>query len=304
MLLFDRAVEIAVGAAGGASTAISGLRCSFEVRKTEDSKENAIRLSVYNPSDATRAALERVANRVTVSAGYAGSGPQLLAIGDILYGETDFSFPDIVTAVEAADGGTALRTKRASVSFAAGTSAKAMVEDLVARLDVDRPEYQVDLEGVFTSGWSFIGKVRDGLDQLAARFGFAWSVQNNALQITKAREPSPRQAVYLSADTGMIGVPALLDDVRSADEKSTDDEKAGAAPKNESALQERLRLRKMEKPGLRVRSLLNPSLIPGDPVLIHSTIRGDKACRILSVTHRGDTHGQDWYSEIECAETQ
>ncbi|PZQ49760.1 MAG: hypothetical protein DI556_09825 [Rhodovulum sulfidophilum] len=302
MLLYDRVVQVAVGEAGATGTAVSGLRCGFQVKKTEDSKENEVRLTVYNASDTTRAALERVANRVTISAGYAASGPQLLAVGDILSGVTDFGMPDLVTSVEAADAGTALRTARASVSYRAGTPARKMVDDLVARLEVDRPEYQIDLEGSFTSGWAFAGKVRDGLDQLAARFGFSWSIQNNALQITKAREPSPRQAVFLSADTGMIGVPSLLDDVRTSDEQSADAKKAGKAPKNETALQERLRLRRMEKPGLRVRSLLNPALVPGDPVLIRSLYRGDKACRILNVVHRGDTHSQEWYSEIECVE--
>lgn len=304
MLLFDRIIQISVGAAGSSGLAVTGLRCAFDITKTEDSKENKVNFSVWNLSAATRAEFEKIGNRVTIAAGYAAGGLQTLAVGDILAAETDFSPPEIKTDVEAADGGKALRTARTSVSYKSGTPAKSIVEELVGKLDVDMPDIPVDLSGAFASGWSHVGRVRDALDQLARRFGFSWSIQNNALQITKTQQPSQRQAVILSADTGLIGTPTPIDDVRSSDEKSRDETTSAPASGDTAAslLAAALGGRKMERPGLRATSLLNPALIPGDPVVIRSRFRGEQTYRIKTVRHRGDTHGGDWYSEVECVE--
>ena len=306
MLLFDRVIQISVGAAGSSGLAVSGLRCSFDITKTEESKENKVNFSVWNLSAATRAEFDKIGNRVIISAGYAAGGLQTLAVGDILAAETDFSPPEIKTDVEAADGGKALRTARTSVSYKAGTPAKSIVEELVGKLDVDMPDIPVDLSGAFAYGWSHVGRVRDALDQLARRFGFSWSIQNNALQITETQQPSQRQAVILSADTGLIGTPTPIDDVRSSDEKSRDESSSGGSAENDNSAMAKLAAalggQKMERPGLRATSLLNPALIPGDPVIIRSRFRGERTYRIKSVRHRGDTHGSEWYSEVECVE--
>ena len=283
MLLYNRAVQISAGPPGGpAGSAVTELRCSFSVEKTVNSKENRIRASIYNLGPNSRSEFEKVGNRIFINAGYLLTGSQTLAIGDISFARTDYTGPDIVTEIEAADAGAALRGKRASVSYKSGTPAKRMVEDLVGLLDVDLPDFDLDLSDSFKTGWSYVGRARDALDQLASRFGFDWSIQNNALQITKTREPSKRQAVLLSPDSGLIGTPEVLDANRDRTEKS----------------------KKKELPGLRARSLLNPALIPGDPVIIRSNYLGEGTYRILSVYHQGDTHGTEWYSEVECVETK
>lgn len=280
MLLYNRVLQIAVGKPRAEALAVSELHCSFNIRKTSDSKENDISVAIYNMNPSTRALFETIGNRLVVSAGYMTTGPQLLAIGDILSASTDYTNPDFITTINAADAGKALRTARVSVSYKAGTPAKTMVQELLDKLDIDQPEFPLALTDTFKTGWSFVGKARDGLDQLAKRFGFEWSVQNNTLQLTEAREPSQRQAVYLSQETGMIGTPSPLTDTRKDDEKA----------------------KKPEAPGVKVTSLLNPAIIPGDPIVIDSRHLGKKTYRIKEVTHSGDNRGAEWTSTAECIE--
>lgn len=281
MLLYDRVLAVTVGPPdGSASTTVSGLRVAFDVDKTSGSEANTFTVSLYNLGASNRAAFEKIGNRVTLAAGYAQQGPQVLAVGDIVSAEVEYSNADVVLRVEASDGGKALRAARATVSFSAGTPAKDMVQALAARLNIDMPELPVDLSGSFRNGWAFAGRVRDGLDQLAKRFGFDWSVQNNSLQMTTARQPSKRQAVLLSATSGLIGTPSPIDDVRGQDDKAKD----------------------KDQPGLLVRSLLNGALVPGDPLMVSSQYQGEQTYRVRNVRHKGDTHGQDWISEVECVE--
>jgi hypothetical protein len=46
------------------------------------------------------------------------------------------------------------------------------------------------------------------------------------------------------------------------------------------------------------RSLMNSALRPGAYVLLTSRNTGTVLCRVYSVKHHGDTHGQEWYSDL------
>lgn len=273
-MLFNRQASISVGKGGQMGSKLTGLRMTFNVVKTEDAEPNDVRASLYNLSPNTRSAFETAGNRIVIEAGYPES-LALLAVGDIVTGETSYDHPDIVTSVEAKDGGIGLRNARASVTYKAGTPARTMVEELMSGLDVDNIEITADLSGAFRSAWSTYGNVRDSLDKLAARFGFTWSVQNNTAQITPARQPSQRSAVVLTPQSGLIGIPSKLD--------TTGGNQDGAK----------------DAPGVSVTCLLNPALLPGDPIVIESAAFPRATYRIRRVEHYGDTHGRNWYSDVE-----
>lgn len=274
-MLFDRVAAVSVGKSGQMGSRIEKLRISFNVIKSEDSEANDISIAIYNLSQSTRSAFETTGNRVVLEAGYRDQSTVLLAVGDIVRGETSYNHPDVITKVDAKDGGFGLRNARVSVTYEAGTPAKTMVQDLLKKLDIDQVEITADLTGAFRSAWSAYGSVRESLDKLAGRFGFSWSVQNNTAQITNARSPSQRSAVVLTPGTGLIGIPSKLDDTRGDMDKAK------------------------ESPGLLVQCLLNPAMVPGDPVVIEAKDYPRANYRIRKVTHFGDTHGGDWYSELE-----
>ena len=278
-MLYSRILSLMVGEPGGESAVLSAVRVVFNVVKTEDAEANQIGLDIYNLSKSTRTKFETTDNRIILQAGYAMTGLKLLAIGDIVRGSTEFAHPDVITSVDARDGGRALRDARASLSFKPDVPVKNMVQELVKLLDVDRVEMDLDLDGTFKNGWSFYGSVREGLDKLAKRFGFQWSVQSNTIQVTARRTPSSREAIQITPQTGMIGSPTRID--------RTGGNLTGAK----------------ELPGLQVTCLLNPALTPGDPVVISSLEYPQAVYRITRVEHNGDTHGQEWTSDIEVVES-
>lgn len=278
-MLYSRILSLSVGEPGGEAAVLDSVRVRFNVVRTEDEEANTIELNVYNLSKSTRTKFETTDNRVILQAGYFLTGLKLLAVGDIVRGSTEFNAPEVITSVDAKDGGRALRDARASLSFKPGVQAKTMVEELVKLLDVDKVEIPIDLSGTFEHGWSFYGNVRDGLNKLGARFNFTWSIQNNTLQLTERRKPSARESVLITPQTGMIGSPSRID-------KTSDNQ-----------------TKAKEQPGLSVRCLLNPALVPGDPVVIESSEFPRGVYRITRVEHNGDTHGEDWSSEVEVIES-
>lgn len=277
-MLYSRIASVAVGAAGKEGVVLDQLRIAFRVSKSQKPEANDINLTVYNLSPSTRTRFETTDNRVVLKAGYLDQGLSLLAIGDIVKGSTEYNHPDVVTTIEAKDGGKALRDARASLSYKANVPAKNIIQDLVDLLGVDNVEIGPDLSGTFPHGWSFYGQAREGLSKLAANFGFDWSVQNNTVQITEKRKPSGRQAIVLTPQSGLIGSPSRIDKTDSNQTKAK------------------------EPPGLKVQCLLNPALIPGDPVVIESRDYPRATYRITKVTHVGDTHGSDWTSTVEVVE--
>lgn len=274
-MLFNRLSAVSAGKSGSMGTRIEGLRISFNIVKTADPESNDIGISLYNLAASTRSAFELAGNRIVLEAGYESTGLVLLAVGDIVRGSTEYQIPDAVTSVDARDGGLNLRNARISVTYDANTSAKDMVQDFINKLEVDEAEISADLNASFRQGWSFVGSVRDGLDKLAARFGFDWSIQNNTAQITPARETSQRTAILLNPSSGLIGIPTRLDTTGNSLDKAK------------------------EEPGLAVRSLLNPAVLPGDPIVIEARDFPSAVYRVKRVQHHGDTHGSDWYSDIE-----
>lgn len=278
-MLYSRILSLSVGEPGGEAAVLDSVRVRFNVIRTEKDEPNDIQLTVFNLSRSTRSKFETTDNRIILQVGYAATGLKLIAVGDIVQGSTAFEHPDVLTTIEAKDGGRALRDARASLSFEQSVPASRMVDELVKLLDVDNVEIGIDLSGTFKNGWSFFGSARDGLNKLAGRFGFDWSIQNNTLQITERRTPSSREAVVLTPNTGLIGSPTRID--KTADNLT--DAK--------------------EQPGLRVQCLLNPALIPSDPVVIESSEYPRGVYRITRVEHNGDTHGDEWTSEIEVVES-
>lgn len=277
-MLYDRLFNVSVGKGGQAGVAFSDIRCEFRVVKSSDSTANAIEFKVYNLSGATRTKFESLDNRVVLSAGYASTGIQVLAVGDILKASTDYPSPEIVTTVTAGDGAKALRGSRVSLSYEPGVPAKSIVDKIVESLEVDSVDVNFDLSGSFRQGWSYVGRAQDAMDKLAARFGFAWSVQNNTLQITEKKGVTARPSILLTPQTGLIGVPYKVEDTRADSEKNR------------------------EPPGLMVRCLLNPAILPGDVVQVQSSLVPSGSYRVKQIEHRGDTHGQEWVSEIEVVE--
>ena len=97
------------------------------------------------------------------------------------------------------------------------------------------------------------------------------------------------QALVFSASSGLIGSPErIVKGVKRPDEEAKKKRKVKKDKKSKQA-------------GWKIKTLLAPTVNPGDLVKVESvTIIG--WFRVESLKHKGDTHGREWYSEMELIE--
>lgn len=278
MLLLNRSIIVTILSSAG-SIEITDLRISFVVKKTLDSSKNEMVLKIYNLNKDTRSRLEEDDVQIVLQAGYADI-PEILFVGDITSAIHPRQGADIISTMECGDGNKALKSTFVSESFAPGTTVKDIVNKLGKSFSLPVKELPEGLEDQFANGTSLIGLAKDSLDQLAKSFNFDWSIQDNEVQIIRKQDTTIDEEVVLTSTTGLIGIPEKL--VSNINKLPND-------PNNKSI-------------GIKAVSLLQPKLLPGRKTKIESKLLTG-SYKVENVTHRGDTHGQEWLSEFEGTET-
>lgn len=278
MTFYDRVVTVKVGQANQLGRQFSSLRIRFNVRKTQERTPNHCEVRVYNMSSASRAAMAETNNLMELAAGYLHEGgPQLLFKGDVLRVVDLKEGPDWVTLLESGDGAGSLREIRINAAYPENTQVKEVGSYIIGQLQLPVRTGEELLTGVYLNGFSFSGRAADALDRVCLKANLTWSVQNGEIVLVPRDQPMPAEAVVLSPQTGLIGVPEKLDD---AGHRLKDDQ---------------------EKPGWRVTSLLNPNIEPHGLVVLKSqTVSG--TFRVKVVDHVGDNYSQEWYTILEVAE--
>lgn len=260
-LLFNRNAIVTFGVRGKPGKRLDGLRIKFEIEKTDESYPNKAKISVYNLNPSSRAEVEKKGLALVLSVGY-GLELEDIFNGDIARPITELEGPDYVTTFEVGDGEKSFQSSRVDVAYKEGTSFKDIFQGLATSLGQTIKDFsQVGPEKIL-NGLTLSGLSRTHLDELTAKNGLEWSIQDNALQIIKKGGSTNEQAVFLSSDTGLIGIP------------------------------------KKKAEGIEFNSLLMPKLRPGRKVQIQSKfISGVFRCE--KVTHKGDTHENDWFTTVE-----
>jgi hypothetical protein len=259
---------------------VDGLRVSFRVVKTLTKEPNTLDLKIYNLNARTRAGMHNSRAPVLVTAGYEANAALIFA-GDARTVDHTRDGSDWVTHVQCGDGERAYMFGRVSESFAPGTSTDDVIMHCAEQLGLNLGNLPETLRSLshrgglteFKHGYTAHGRASAELDRLFASVGLSWSVQNGAIQVLKGGAPIPGDAVLLSPNTGLIGSP----------DHGTPDDKGGPSK-------------------LKVRSFLNPRLRCGGTVEIRSFgVNGQ--FRIEKLEQVGDTHGPDWFSNLETKAT-
>lgn len=282
--LYDRRCKVLVGQPPKADVytlqtvnrlEISGLRIGFKVIKDSQPQPNNVEISIYNLSASSRAALEEKGCRILLLAGYADQVSQI-ASADVRIAQSQKLGVDWVTKIEAGDGERAIKFARVKESWAPGTPVSEIISKTVGALMLD-PGNALSkarqISAQYSSGYVQNAKASDELTTLLEPHGYEWSVQDGRIEVLKKDEALPETAPLLSPDTGLIGAPEM-----------------GTAAKAG------------EKPVLKVRSLLQPRIRPGQRFQLLSASRNG-VFLAKKVTHAGDTFGNDWYTDIEATAT-
>lgn len=250
------------------------LRVQFKIAKNLNEAPNSAEVTIYNLSKDSRSKIQKKNAQMTIEAGYIG------ATGKIFEGQMTISNhtktgPDWVTKFEVGDGIQATQSTRVSVQGKAGSKPKDLILSVMKTMGLGEGNSIKALalstfrgHSEYKKGFALQGKGSDVLSQLIGSAGLEFSIQDGHAQILEPGAANEDTVVQLDPAHGLIG---------NAEEG--EDKKLG-------------------KSSVKARSLIQPGLYPGRPVVLKSRdVTGN--FRIESVTHTGDTFGQDWYSDLE-----
>ena len=257
----------------GNAIEFTDMRMKFDVKKSLGKEPNSCKIIFSNLSEHTRSELERKPLGVTLAAGYRGSGPRLLFTGDLVRSVSVYRGTDWETTMQVRDGGRAYAYARSNLSYKKGVRVDQVISDVAATMGLKLPieiDQAPELKQALASGISLHGPTRDVLTRLLAPYGFNWSVQNGRLQVLKDGQLRAGEALLINQDSGLIGSP----------QRSVPDKPEG-------------------KSELTLETLLFPEVMPAQSIQVESrTFNGP--FRTKEVTHAGDTHGDDWKTEVRC----
>ncbi|MGH8817494.1 phage protein [Achromobacter pestifer] len=289
MARFDRVYRLLVGKGSAQGLeVIPPIRVTFDIAKNADEEPNDAKISLYNLAASTRRMLEEPGLRCVLYAGYAEEGgPLLMASGSIVYAYTKFQQPDVVTELTVKDGYIEIRDTAVSIGLGPGAQASAIIRDIARQMGLPLLMADDVPDRRWEQGFSFYGAARTALHKVTQGTGLEWSIQNQQLQVVQRLGTTRRQAVVLAVDTGLLGYPERM---REAPTEKASAKGQPAAAKPASGHQQR--------DGWKVKSLLLPTINPGDLVKLES--RSVQAFqRVEKVHHTGDSEGGDWQTELE-----
>jgi hypothetical protein len=269
---------------------IRDLRVAFQVQKNSGKEPNTATIVISNLSQQSRAELQKKPLHIKLEAGYDGR-TELLAEGDLRWAESIPEGPNWTTKIEIADGSRMFAGARVNRSFGPGVKKKDALNEVAKAMGLKLPagiENIIGAASQFVSGLTLQGPAHKEMTRLLEPHGAEWSVQNGQLQILRNQDARPDQGYVVSQETGMIGSPCY-----------------GAPPA------------KGQPPTLKVKMLLFPALLPGTRIQVQSGVEGatialgkksklpahvqaiNGAFKIERLTHAGDTHGVDWFTDLE-----
>lgn len=301
-MLFNRVVSLVIGQEGGRGRELQGLRISFSIQKGSTKSPNKATCKIWNMNPDTRAAVEVIGNVLILKAGYAEDlGLVQIFAGEVTRALTVREGADWVTELEMQDGFSEFRDTKASISFGKGAPVLQVVQNIAAKFDLPVRPLPDDVAGKqYKDGFAFAGKARDAMDKACEHLGLEWSIQNREIQIIKKGGYFKQRAIVLSPESGLVGSPAR--------EQKTMTEKA-AAKEGITRKQKGVQVintldekgepeEKLQVNGFKVKSLLQPILEPGGYVQLKSKGIDGEFLKIEELTHNGDTHGNEWQTEI------
>ncbi len=277
-ILFGRVFEVSIG-----NRKFTRQRVAFEVNKTVKPDPNTAEIKIYNLNEDERLQISRgfqeqvrtgepnTGTLVRLFAGYEDTLPTQIFYGNLLHVQHAFDDKDIITTLSTGDGSEAYKKTRVQASFGPNTQASSVFRTLTQALKLKPGNSQRALDkllksqsaNMYVQGTVLTGSAAHELTQLCRSAGLQWSIQDGAYHFVDLKQVASKTATVLSPRTGLIGSPTISN-----------------------------------KGVLSARALIIPGLQPGLQVKLQSRfVEGNFL--IAKVRYAGDTHGNDWYADIE-----
>jgi hypothetical protein len=190
----------------------SNLRVAFEITKAAKGAANSGSISLYNISQERRTGLIRN-SQVTLKAGYQGM-VRTLMVGRVLTATSKRAGADIVTTLELLDALVGNTYATIDHSFPAKTKLYEILQAIAEAMHLqDKTVVSGVVMGIpdveFGRGYVAHGACRDVLEDLLLPIGLEASIQNGQLNILPRGSHVKREAIVLSAETGLLGIPSV-----------------------------------------------------------------------------------------------
>jgi hypothetical protein len=277
----QRSVRLTVANLDG-TTALqsSGLRVRFKVKKTLRFEPSTAEIEIYNLNRAHRSQLKTRGAAVILEAGYTPGVVAQIFSGNARTIDHKSVRPDWLSKIQCGDGEQAYQFAHLAKGYAGGTDLGTIVKDLVGQLGAatsDTISSIAKMVGInFPNGHAVSGKVSRSLTEVLAGHGFEWSIQDGKVQVLPNGKATTETAALISPTTGLIGSPQH------------------GTPNWQFIRDQSHRVL--------FKCMLAPTIKPGGLISLQSAeITGLFRC--FTVEHSGDTHGDEWVSEVEATPT-
>lgn len=298
-MLFDRVAELEIGQSGSKGILIKDLRFAFNIEKTSSETLNSSTVKIYNLNLSSRKLIAIPNNILILRAGYAQDvGAITIFTGSVRRALTMREGVDWITELQLDDGLIAYRDSKISLSFAVGVSALSVLKTVAGQFNLPVGTLPLGIvDKAYTTGFSFVGRVREAMAKVCAYLGLEWSIQNQQIQIIKKGGTVKNQIVLLSPESGLIGSPAFESKTmneKAAAKKSVTTDSKGKVVKSGAKGDVKQRL---QVEGFTATSLLQPTIQCGNVIKLKA--EGiEEFLKVEKLTHNGDTHGAEWTTEL------
>ena len=260
---------------------VSTLRCTFQIEKSLSETPNYAEIVLYNLSAQTENSIIKEGAKVILEAGYQNPQYGLIFSGDIvqpLRGKEDNTTYTLTLVSQ--DGDLFYNKGIINASFRAGQTQRDVLENIAKQSTNDLEIGQLSDNLTPTAlprGKALFGLTRDYFRQIAKSEQAAFYINNNKIEFIKAMDLPTNEVIQLNGKSGLIGMPEQTEE------------------------------------GIQATCLLNPLLDLNKMVAIDlSSIQRQKADRnselkniagagifkIIKIAHKGDTRGDEWYTEF------
>ena len=256
-----------------------GSHISFSIVMDRKKGPNKAEVVIHNLSRAKIALLEATGSVGTLSAGYELRVQQMFD-GDIIQLDSKRTAKGTATKAFLGHGEVAYKEAEFSATIGGDVPYASIVAQIGVAMLLPVSPSAVDLTGSSLGGWTFFGKARDALTEIARAVGADWSIQDGAIIFTNGDTPTAEQAVLLSDTSGLLTTERIH-------EKRN--KKSGKV---------------LQRSGWKFTTLLNPGFRPGRIVSVISTSNPEVNgfFTINRASHVGDSKQGKFRSVIEARE--
>ena len=263
------------------SLEITKLRCVFNCEKSVSDTPNYSVITVYNMAQDTISSI-KAGDTVVLEAGYEYGNFGMIFTGQIVQpyvtreGSTDTALNLVVQ-----DGDMYLNSAFVMTTLSQGASNADVVRATTEGFDgISNGLINSELGNIsLPRGKVLFGSAAEYAKQAAIAANSQFYVEDGKVNIVAATDYASNQAVELNPRTGLIDMPGQTDDGVSA--------------------------KCLINPSLKLNTLvhIDSSLVAQKQVAEGSTeyaaVSTDGIYRIIKLTYKGDTHGDDWYCEFD-----